>query len=82
MLTSITIVDHVRFVSGHVVYADNEVIAQLPCFSPIQTYEDCLATGKWDMLSCSAAERAEQPCHSAPVLHVPGEHCYQLPADN
>ncbi|KAA6421201.1 MAG: hypothetical protein FRX49_08900 [Trebouxia sp. A1-2] len=51
---------------------DDEVLAKLPTFGPPpQTWEDCVATGKYDLLSCSAEARAAGEYHSAPVLHVP-----------
>lgn len=52
--------------------ADDEILAKLPTFGPPpQTWEDCMASGKYELLSCSAEDRAAGEYHSAPVLHVP-----------
>ncbi|KAL0021527.1 hypothetical protein WJX77_004343 [Trebouxia sp. C0004] len=52
--------------------SDDAILAKLPTFGPPpQTFEECIASGKYDLLSCSAEDRAAGEYHSAPVLHVP-----------
>ena len=53
--------------------AEDDIIANLPCCGPPPTsYEDCTASGMYDVLSCSAKDRAAGEYHSVSVLHLPG----------
>ena len=58
--------------------ADGEIIARLPCLTPPETYADCMAYGVYDLLGCSAEDRAAGGYHRAPVLHIPSRrhHCF------
>ena len=53
--------------------ADQDIIAKLPSWDVPQSYQECIATGRYDLLSCSAADRAAGEYHSASVLHVPSK---------
>ena len=62
--------------------AADEILAKLPTFGPPpQTYDECIASGKYDLLSCSAEDRAAGEYHSATVLHVPS-NIIHLVSDN
>ena len=53
--------------------AVDEVCASLPCIDPApERFEECIATGAYDLRSCSPEERASGAHHSAQVLHIPG----------
>jgi len=57
--------------------ADDEILAKLPTFGPPpQTWEDCMASRKYELLSCSAEDRNAGEYHSAPVLHAPSNMIY------
>ena len=60
--------------------ADEEVIARLPSLAPPKTYADCVAYGVYDLLGCSAQDRANGAYHSAPLLLIPSraQQCFHL----
>ena len=54
--------------------AEEDIIAKLPCYgAPPASYDECIASGHYDELSCSAKDRAAGEYHSVSVLHVPGK---------
>ena len=54
--------------------ADEEVIQKLPCFpTPPKSFSECDVKGIYEILSCSAEERAAGQYHDACVLHVPSK---------
>lgn len=50
---------------------DQDIIAKLPSWVVPKNYQECVSTGRYDLLSCTAADRAVGEYHSASVLHVP-----------
>ena len=69
---------------GHAVTApaaaEDDIIANLPsCGPPPTSYEDCIASGTYDLMGCSAKDRAGGEYHSVSVLHVPGKATASAP---
>ena len=53
--------------------ADQDIIAKLPSWVVPKNYQECVSTGRYDLLSCTAADHAAGGYHSASVLHVPSK---------
>ena len=53
--------------------AEDDIIAKLPCYgAPPASYEDCIASGIYELMGCSAKDLTAGEYHSVSVLHVPG----------
>ena len=53
--------------------ADDDIVAKLPCWAPPESYAECVASGRYELLSCPAQDPDAGEYHSATVLHVPSK---------